>query len=462
MAGSKKNPRKKKASKKKYKGKEIPTIQVDDYLPASKVEQELSERDSVESAVLAQIARYRKGVATKIAAKKKDVPDAPLSETLETEEKIPADIQAQMSAWHCIALLRSMAEVEPKRAISRNYFRNHGGIYESTWTQYFGTFEQFKRSAGVTLSRGAHRLGLQISKHAGADAYEKIAEEREKFRTKYERPSNKRYQTMVVGADFHDVEVDAFAFRVFVESIFRIQPEIVCLAGDLFDLYEFSKYTQDPREFDPSYRIQVAHKLLQEIREAAPDTQIDLIEGNHEMRLLRHLADATPALKTILSDLHGFSVPKLLGLEEWEVNYHGRGSLKARSFSEASHKRELARNWKVYYNCVMAHHFPKGQQMGMPGFHGHHHLHRVWPHFSVQYGGPYEWHQLGGMCNRIATYTDGERWSNGFMIVHVDTQRNCPNFEYVPVSDFAVVGGEFYEREDFERPWDDPALQQPS
>lgn len=261
---------------------------------------------------------------------------------------------------------------------------------------------------------------------------------------------------MVIGADFHDLDVDIFALRVFVDTILRIQPEIVCLAGDLFDLYEFSRYTQDPREFDPVARIQTGHSILWEIRDAAPNAQIDLIEGNHEMRLLRHLADATPAMLTVLSDLHGMTVSSLLGLDDFEVNYHGRGSLKARSFSERDHKRELGRNWKTYFDCVLAHHFPQGQKMGMPGFHGHHHLHQVWPHHSVQYGGPYEWHQLGGMCKRIATYTDGERWSNGFLVVHVDTQRHCPNFEYIPITDFAVVGGEYYERTEEEKTWVDP------
>jgi len=447
--------RKKRNVCKAGKKKEAPRILTDDLAPATKTERGLNQEDPIEREIIKVLRNFRHNIAAELA-RKADKLESPLSETLQTSPNpIPDKIQDKMDAFHCTALLRAMAESDPKRHISRNYFRNNSGIKESTWSQFFGTFNQFKRSAGITLSRGAHRHGLNISKHAGSDQYEEIAKQREGYATKYDRDNPERWQTMVIGSDFHDVEVDPFAFRVFLDTVFRIQPDIICLSGDFFDLYEFSKYTQDPRDFNPVERLWFGHDMLYHLREAAPNAQIDLIEGNHEMRLLRHLADATPAMLAVLADLHGYTVPTLLGLDEFEINYHGRASLKARSFTERDHKRELERNWKVYFGCVMAHHFPTGQKMGMPGFHGHYHLHQVWPHRSVKYGGPYEWHQLGSMCKRISHYTDGEQWSNGFMIAHVDTHKELPNFEYVPITNFAVVGGEYYYRTEEEKIWED-------
>jgi UDP-2,3-diacylglucosamine pyrophosphatase LpxH len=84
------------------------------------------------------------------------------------------------------------------------------------------------------------------------------------------------------------------------------------LNGDIFDLPEFSKYTQDPRHFAPVERIKWVHQFLNDLREAAPDAQIDFVEGNHEFRLLRHLSEATPALMTVLADLHGMTIPTCL------------------------------------------------------------------------------------------------------------------------------------------------------
>jgi hypothetical protein len=43
------------------------------------------------------------------------------------------------------------------------------------------------------------------------------------------------------------------------------------------------------------------------LREACPDAEIDVIEGNHEAPAAAHLADATPALRAVLADLHGMT-----------------------------------------------------------------------------------------------------------------------------------------------------------
>jgi hypothetical protein len=124
---------------------------------------------------------------------------------------------------------------------------------------------------------------------------------------------------------------------VLVETIDRVQPERIVLDGDIFDLPEFSKYTQDPREFAPVERIKWVHQFLNDLREAAPDAQIDFVEGNHEYRLLRHLSEATPALMTVLADLHGMTIPDLLGLTRYEVNFVARADLTA--FTETDIKK---------------------------------------------------------------------------------------------------------------------------
>ena len=47
---------------------------------------------------------------------------------------------------------------------------------------------------------------------------------------------------------------------------------------------------------------------------------------------------------------------------------------------------------------------------------------------------------------RDATFTNGEKWANGFLAAHVDTQRKHTSFEYSQVKDHVVVGGQWYTR----------------
>lgn len=391
------------------------------------------------------IKAHRKSVEVRLS-------EAPLSETLDMHgdrPTVPTDVQAVMTGEDCCEILRAMAHAEPTKAISRNYFRNNSGIKESTWNRHFGTFEEFKRQAGIILGRGAHRLELHLAKHASADVYRTLSEERRTYKDRYDKPTDGRWKTILAFTDVHDVDCDPFTLRVLLDTAKRLDHVIdtVCIGGDLFDLPEFGRFTQDPRDWDVVGRIKFVHdKVLSPLRAALPNQQIDLIEGNHEARLLRHLGDATPALKAVLSDLHGFTVSRLFGLDEWEINYVANGDLAARSWSETEHKKEYMRNWKIYYDCVIAHHFPQGRQKGFPGFHGHHHKHRVWSEDSPLFGA-YEWHQLGALHVPMASYTDGEKWNNGFALIHVDTVSKAVQFEYIPVGNsFAVSAGKFYER----------------
>lgn len=345
----------------------------------------------------------------------------------------------------CIDELRRVAtDSSVGEAITRHYFRVFGTISESTWNKHFGTFLEFKRQAGLILSRHQHQHERAIAKHAAHDRKRDMTLDKRNYEGKYDKPSGSRFQTVLVGSDIHDIDCDPLWRRIFLDTAKRVQPEVVCLNGDVFDLPEFSRYTVDPREWDVLGRIGWVHAFLKDLREAAPDAQLDFVEGNHEFRLLRHLSEATPALRVVLSDLHGFTVPKLLGLDAYEVNYVARMDLAA--WREKDIADELRANWINYWDAVIAHHYPEGRNMGYPGWNGHHHSHLVHKGYNPTHGA-FEWHQIGSGHVRDATFTNGEKWANGFLLAHVDTRKKHTAFEYAEIRDHAVVGGKWYRRQ---------------
>ena len=161
-------------------------------------------------------------------------------------------------------------------------------------------------------------------------------------------------------------------------------------------------------------------------------------------RLLRHLAESSPSIMVLLSDLHGFTVSKLLGLDKFEINYISREDLSV--FTESDLKKELGKNYLIKFDSTLFHHYPEGKKYGIPGCNGHHHSHKCESMHNLTYG-TYEWHQLGGGHVRKAVYCEGQRWSNGFMISHHDTHNKSTVFEYVDTtSNHTVVGGKWYQR----------------
>lgn len=347
------------------------------------------------------------------------------------------------SPQDCVDELRRVADFRPSKHISRNFFRQNGIISDGTWDRFFGTFEEFRRQAGLTLPRGAHRMELNISKAASKDRYRAMNEEKAGYEGKYLMPSGSRWQTVIGANDIHDIEVDKFWLRVFLNTIERVQPDKVVLNGDTFDLPEFGKYNVDPRTWDVVKRIKWVHTFLADIRKRAPNAEIVMVEGNHEFRLLRHLADQSPQMQVVLADLHGFTVPKLLGLDTYGVNYISRTDLCAEHIKDIN--KELARNFWVGYEAVLAHHFPEGERMGLPGWNGHHHRFLAKTHFNALRGS-YQWFQYGAGHKRSATYTNGEAWSLGFGVSLVDTKTKAVMTEYVDIKDAAMVGGKFFTR----------------
>lgn len=330
--------------------------------------------------------------------------------------------------------------------VTRNQYREHGNYSENDYVGIFGTFQELKRQAGLIFNRIDNKIIRSIAKHASSDNLKTINKERKNWGDRYLRKNSSRYQLLIGAADIHDMEVDPFWLRVFLDTLKRTQPDIITFAGDIFDFPEFSKFYIDPRDWDLVGHIRFAHeKILGPVRECVPDAQIDLIEGNHEGRTLKHLSLNSMSLKVFLSDWVGLTVEKALRLDEHRINYIAQADLGA--WTQADINKELAKNFKIYFDCLLVHHETNiGRSYGYPGFSGHNHKHLVYSDYSPMFGA-FEWHQIGCGCRRNAVYTDGLKWHNGFILCHIDTKDKKTNFEYVPITDHACVGGKYYYRD---------------
>lgn len=394
---------------------------------------------------MAQTARKSKSAPAK-TRRKRAKPAAKVARAYGRPSPLSEDPRKhkRLTREQCTTELRNLAEANPEQVITRNFFRNNSKMAESAWSAHFGTFAEFKRQSGITLSRHAHAMEKAVAKHAAYDLIATLNKDKREWAGKYLRPNGRRWKIALVCSDIHDKDCDPFYRRVFVDMTKRVQPDTIVLNGDIFDLPEFSKWTVDPREWDVLGRILWVHKFLDDLRAAAPNAELIFVEGNHEFRLLRHLAESTPALRAVLADLHGMTIPGLLGLDKYEVNYVAAADLK--SWTERDIKKELKRNYFPVWNSFICHHFPEGRLMGFPGCNGHHHKHIVWPGFSPDFGS-FEWHQLGSGHRRSAGYCNGEKWSNGFLVAMVDTAQRLTSFEYVDTTHgHALAGGQIYYR----------------
>ena len=387
----------------------------------------------------------KKTVDTKSSSKKSTKKTPPVK----LERSITID-SIKYTAQDCIDALLKLQEEFAERRITRNTFRMHqDDIPEKAWDFHFGSFTEFSVAAGLTDSRYSRRFKMRTAQHSSVDNLRKIGDSRRELGDTYTRDDpKKRYKTLIGCSDLHDIECDPFYLRVLCDTIKRVEPDVTCIDGDLFDLAEFGKYQVDPREWDVSGRINAGREILKRIRDANPDGQIDFIEGNHEARLLRHITENSPALMAVLDEIHDFDISKLFKLNEFEVNYISRCDLH--TFTDPQLKKEIRQNYKIYWGSLLAHHHPEGRLYGLPGFNGHHHCHLVESKHNIA-SGTYEWQQLGAGHMRTAPYCDGDKWNNGFIIAFVDTWLGEVNFEYVTVgSTIALSAGKFYTRDDEE------------
>lgn len=333
--------------------------------------------------------------------------------------------------------------------ISRNFYREYGKFTETEWSKVFGKFSEFRKQAGLDTTRQQNKLEGQIARQASVDHYREYFESQVMpYHLKYEKDHKKDIITMMVCSDIHDLETDRFTLSVFLDQCYITQPDIIIFNGDIYDMYEFSRFEKDPRLCRPIERMKFVHdKIWKAVRQACPKAQIDFIIGNHEYRLLRLFADANPYFKVVLSDFVGLKLKDIFGLDEFQINLQSKLDLAC--YSQKDINKQLDQNFKVYFDCFVANH-KSSDRFGLSGTNGHHHRGEVSSFTNLMNGEPNRctWVQTPALHKIDAEYIDGLSQANmGFSIVHLSksTKEVIQQLHFVN-ENWAHINGKIYRR----------------
>lgn len=120
---------------------------------------------------------------------------------------------------------------------------------------------------------------------------------------------------------------DEQALETVLQVAHALQPAQIIILGDFLDLAGLSSFSTGPglrHRFN--HALAAAYQYLVDLRAACPDATISYIEGNHEHRINRVLADKCPELYGLRRAGSGpevLGVPHLLRLDELGVGYLG-------------------------------------------------------------------------------------------------------------------------------------------
>lgn len=355
----------------------------------------------------------------------------------------------------CIEDLRNLAKEITLGSITRNYYREHGKYSDSTWNSLVGSFQEFRRQAGLELTRHQHKMERSIAQHASHDHYKVYYEQQyAPFFRKYEKPKvNEGIRRIMIISDLHDKECDEFTLATFIAECDRKQPDVIVLNGDVFDLLEFGKYSVDLREIDILGRFEyVWNNVFAPLRAACPDAQIDLVIGNHEFRLMRLLADATPNVRVLLSDVMGLELKDVFKLDDYQINLVSKFNLG--TFNAKDVESQLRTNYQIYYGCYVVCHEPDKNLMVMSGTNGHHHRleqrSNAFPDPTTGKIHQVTWVQTPAGHKSDAVYIQNMcKWNTGFLevIINVDEKEVIQKIHQTYLS-WTDVDGIIYRRTD--------------
>jgi len=222
------------------------------------------------------------------------------------------------------------------------------------------------------------------------------------------------------------------AFEAFLKDY---DPGVVVLNGDIRDCYALSTFDKSPsRRFGEREEKRLTQNELEVINKAAPKSRKIFIDGNHEDRLSRMLAQICQKDNRAFEifDAKGFAdfnTRSFLDLDSlgWEwLPYRAWADILGFIVTHGDIvKAESAQTAKAMYD--------KWQSSGTSG-----HTHRLGAYFHTDSTGKTRaWYESGCMCRLDLEYVTNPDWQQGFIIGEVNG--GLLHTQLVPVFDNRFV-----------------------
>lgn len=129
-------------------------------------------------------------------------------------------------------------------------------------------------------------------------------------------------ERVLICPDAHHPYADSQAWETFLAVARDWRPDTLVILGDFGDFYGVSGYTKDPaRRLSFAEELRAVNAELDRV-EALRVPRVIFIEGNHETRLARYVADKAPALAGIVDDVSLLNVQS----RGWEWVPYGRSA----------------------------------------------------------------------------------------------------------------------------------------
>lgn len=227
--------------------------------------------------------------------------------------------------------------------------------------------------------------------------------------------------------DLHTPFHDPKALAVTLKFMDFLQPQTLVI-DEMIDFYSISKFDKDPeRKLDLQIDLNKTKRILKEFRKILPNTQIIMVESNHDKRLKKYINGKAPEL----SCLDCLRFGELLGLEEYGISYRKVFVYKGVLWKHGNVVRpDSSYTAKAEF-----------QKEGTSGVSGH--THRLGIYFKTLRGGKYVWLESGCLCTtQNVEYIDGTaNWQLGLSVVSFKkgTRRFYPTV--VPIINYEILWG---------------------
>jgi len=227
--------------------------------------------------------------------------------------------------------------------------------------------------------------------------------------------------------DYHIPFHDKKAMRVAQNFLEEIEPRTIIL-HEWSDFYAISRFDKDPRrKLEFQKELDETQRELWALRKRFPDTELIMVDSNHQDRMKKFLQSKAPELDS----LRCLSIEHLLGLD----------GMKIRSAPHYIHKRVLFKHGNIVRADSSYTAKAEFAREGMSGCSGH--THRLGMHFKTLRGGSYCWVEAGCLCKtKNIEYIDGvANWNQGLAVFFFEEGSSRFDPKVFPIIDYGIVWG---------------------